>query len=135
MSNVLNELRSAQVSPTFLCVSCFSGSFATVKIGTQKSSGDKFAIKIINRANLEAEDEEALESEVKIMEKVSHPNIINLVEVFDSPKKFYMVMEVRKCVLYFWFHAHELVCCAYWADVSRWRAVRPNCREREVHGI
>ena len=50
-------------------------------------------------------------------------------------KKFYMVMEVRKCVLYFWFHAHELVCCAYWADVSRWRAVRPNCREREVHGI
>lgn len=71
-----------------------TGSFATVKIGTKKDSGEKYAIKIINRANLEAEDEEALESEVKIMEKVSHPNIINLVEVFDSPKKFYMVMEM-----------------------------------------
>jgi len=81
-----------------------TGSFATVKIGTRIADspesedrgkkGSKWAIKIINKKNLEKEDKDALESEVKIMETVSHPNIIRLNEVFDSPAHFYMVMEI-----------------------------------------
>jgi|ERR1712216_398424 len=71
-----------------------TGSFATVKLATRKIDQEKFAIKIINKKNLEKEDEDALESEVTILQNVNHPNIIDLEEVFDESKSFYMVMEV-----------------------------------------
>jgi len=85
-----------------------TGSFATVKLATKlKDSedlnddespkfkkGSKWAVKIIQKKNLEQEDKDALESEVKILEDVDHPNIIKLVQVFDTPTQFYMVLEL-----------------------------------------
>jgi calcium/calmodulin-dependent protein kinase I len=71
-----------------------TGSFATVKKATHKSEGGVWAIKCINKANLAADDEEALQTEVNIMNQVSHPNIITLKEVYDTPKTFYMVIEI-----------------------------------------
>eukprot|EP00937_MAST-01D_sp_MAST-1D-sp2_P007462 g7462.t1 len=73
-----------------------TGSFATVKQATHKAEDTKWAIKCIKKESLEAEDEEALQSEVSILQDVSHPNIVELKEVFDTPKTFYMVMEVMQ---------------------------------------
>ena len=70
------------------------GSFATVKLATCKADGSKWAIKMIKRASLAPEDEQALATEVEIMERISHPNIIHLKEVFECPNTVYMVMEV-----------------------------------------
>lgn len=70
------------------------GSFATVKLATCKADNSKWAVKIIKRSSLAPEDEQALATEVSIMERIRHPNIIILKEVFDCPASMYMVMEV-----------------------------------------
>ena len=70
------------------------GSFATVKLATSKRDGGKWAIKIIKNQSLGPDDEAALRSEVEVLRSVSHPNIVELQEVFDCSSNFYMVMEV-----------------------------------------
>mmetsp|Transcript_75494 Transcript_75494/g.152707 ORF Transcript_75494/g.152707 Transcript_75494/m.152707 type:complete len:472 (+) Transcript_75494:89-1504(+) len=70
-----------------------SGSFATVKAATRKADGTKWAVKIIAKQSLGPEDEEALKTEVAILQKVDHENIVALEQIFDCPKNFYMVME------------------------------------------
>lgn len=48
-----------------------SGSFATVKLATHRKEGTTWAVKIIEKDSLKAEDEEALKTEVAVLEKVS----------------------------------------------------------------
>jgi calcium/calmodulin-dependent protein kinase I len=70
------------------------GSFATVKKATCRSDETDWAVKIIDKTKLDKEDEEALKVEVEILQRVDHPNIVSLRQVYDCPKVFYMVMEL-----------------------------------------
>lgn len=58
-----------------------------------KADGGKWAIKCIKKANLEAEDSEALELEMNLMKTLEHPGIVKMKECFDTPKVLYMVLE------------------------------------------
>jgi serine/threonine protein kinase len=71
-----------------------SGSFAVVKKATCRKDNTEWAVKCIDKGKLDKEDEEALRVEVEILEKVDHPNIVKMRQVFDTPKVFYMVMEL-----------------------------------------
>ena len=71
-----------------------SGSFATVKKATCRKDGSEWAVKIIDKGKLQREDEEALKVEVAILEQVDHAHIVRLRHCFDTPKTFYMVMEL-----------------------------------------
>jgi len=68
-----------------------TGSFATVKLGTHKITKEKYAIKIIERENLQ--DDSAL-IEIEILQKLSHPNIVALIDTYQTPRKLYLVMEL-----------------------------------------
>ncbi|KAL4130230.1 hypothetical protein PRIC2_006236 [Phytophthora ramorum] len=70
-----------------------TGSFATVKSAISKADNSRWAVKCIDKASLTAEDEEALRVEVEVLQVVHHMNIVQLKEVFDCHKTFYMVME------------------------------------------
>ncbi|RLN05693.1 hypothetical protein BBJ28_00005440 [Nothophytophthora sp. Chile5] len=70
-----------------------TGSFATVKSAVSKADNSRWAVKCIDKASLTAEDEEALRVEVEVLQVVHHDNIVQLKEVFDCHKTFYMVME------------------------------------------
>lgn len=70
------------------------GSFATVKRATSLADGKEWAVKIIDKTKLDADDEAALKVEVEILQTVDHPNIVQLHQIFDCPKVFYMVMEL-----------------------------------------
>lgn len=70
------------------------GSFAVVRKGIKKTTGEEVAIKIIDKSNLETDDQIALQLEVEILSKIDHPNIVKLYEVYDEKSKFYMVMEL-----------------------------------------
>ncbi|GMI02472.1 hypothetical protein TrVE_jg11965 [Triparma verrucosa] len=70
------------------------GSFATVKLATNKKDGTKWAIKVIQKKNLGPEDDAALKSEVEVLQSVKHENIVFLNEIFDTKQNLYMVMEV-----------------------------------------
>ena len=65
-----------------------------VKMATCKADHTQWAIKVIKRASLLPEDELALATEIAIMERVKHPNIVALREVYDCPNNMYLVMEL-----------------------------------------
>jgi len=71
-----------------------TGSFATVKKAVHREDGSTWAVKCIDRSKLEPEDEEALKTEVQILFPLRHPHIVTMREVFDTPRYFYMVLEV-----------------------------------------
>ena len=68
-----------------------TGSFATVRLATSKADGKEYAVKIIKKKDLSVEDREGLQMEVEILQKVDHPNIVNLHQIFDTKDTFYMV--------------------------------------------
>ena len=71
-----------------------SGSYAKVKVGEEKGTSAKYAIKVIDRSKLTTEDADAHGMEVATMMRVHHPNIVALREVYDAPKEFVMVLEL-----------------------------------------
>lgn len=71
-----------------------SGSFGVVKVATHLETGEKWAIKIVNKEKAGSSAVVLLEREVAILKKVDHPNIIHLEEVFETPKRMYLLMEL-----------------------------------------
>jgi len=65
-----------------------------VKECTHKVTGQKYAIKIIDRQAMGDTNEVALQREIAIMQKVNHPNVIALRSVFEDKKHVYLVMEL-----------------------------------------
>jgi len=69
------------------------GAFSVVKVGVEKATGKRFAIKIIEKTNVGA-DLNRLQTEIKILKQVDHPNIIKLKELFETPTMLAIVTEL-----------------------------------------
>lgn len=69
------------------------GAFSEVFKAVEKGTGHEYAIKVINKAALKGK-EEALTSEIAVLQQVEHKNIVRLKEKFDSKNKLYLVMEL-----------------------------------------
>jgi len=69
------------------------GAFSVVKLGVRKASGKKYAIKCISKKLIDKKELQLLEREIDIMKKLQHPNIIQLMEVVDTPETLYLVLE------------------------------------------
>jgi Protein kinase domain len=73
------------------------GSFCKVKLATHEPTGQKVAIKILNRRKLKKQDmQDKVRTEIHILRLFSHPHIIRIHEVIDTPTDIYMVMEGRR---------------------------------------
>ncbi|XP_069824123.1 serine/threonine-protein kinase 33 [Dendropsophus ebraccatus] len=70
------------------------GSFGVVIEATHGESGKKWAIKKVNREKAGSSAVKLLEREVSILKTVNHNHIIHLEEVFETPKRVYLVMEL-----------------------------------------
>lgn len=68
------------------------GRFSTVHIASSKSSGRKYAIKIIDKMALSTQEREALHTEIAIMKLVHHPCVIRLKSVFENRRKIFILM-------------------------------------------
>lgn len=71
-----------------------SGNFAVVKLGVHKKTGEKVAIKVIEKSQCEDADNESIQTEVTVMKSIQHPNIVCLKEIYESKDKLYLVMEL-----------------------------------------
>jgi len=71
-----------------------TGGFSVVKEGIHKESGVGYAIKIIQKESAGADDIALLYSEIDIMIKFRHPNIISLHDVFEDDKTLYLILEL-----------------------------------------
>uniref|UniRef100_A0A8C5BJ64 non-specific serine/threonine protein kinase n=1 Tax=Gadus morhua TaxID=8049 RepID=A0A8C5BJ64_GADMO len=71
------------------------GNFAVVKECVERSTGQEYALKIIDKARCSGK-EHLIENEVAVLRRVRHPSIIQLMEVDDTPTHLYLVMELVK---------------------------------------
>ncbi|XP_070281466.1 serine/threonine-protein kinase 33 isoform X6 [Myotis yumanensis] len=70
------------------------GSFGVVIEAINKETGTKWAIKKVNKEKAGSSAVKLLEQEVNILKSVKHEHIIHLEQVFETPKKMYLVMEL-----------------------------------------
>ncbi len=82
------------------------GAFAKVKLGTHIHTGEKVAIKILNKEKLFEEalednlangiegcDIQKIRKEINILKRLRHKNVIQLYEIMESKTNLYIVME------------------------------------------
>ncbi|KAJ3076244.1 hypothetical protein HDU98_004857 [Podochytrium sp. JEL0797] len=73
------------------------GSYALVKEATKISTGEKFAVKVINKEfMLNIHKPHLIANEVEVLKKVSKgsPFIVSLYDSFDDEENFYLVMDL-----------------------------------------
>jgi len=71
-----------------------SGHFAKVRLGTNTTTGQVAAVKIIKKPK--GSKMAIIKSEVDILKSVQHPYIVQCFDAVDSPDKMYLVMEIMK---------------------------------------
>jgi len=69
------------------------GAFSIVYEATSKKNGHKKAVKVIEKKNV-GQDMSRLQTEMEILKKVNHPNIIALSEIFETADTLYIVTEL-----------------------------------------
>ncbi|XP_017051422.1 calcium/calmodulin-dependent protein kinase type 1 isoform X2 [Drosophila ficusphila] len=71
-----------------------TGAFSEVRLAESKDvPGDHFAVKIIDKKALKGK-EESLENEIRVLRRLTHPNIVQLLETYEDKSKVYLVMEL-----------------------------------------
>jgi calcium-dependent protein kinase len=68
------------------------GSFGSVKLAKHKINNQYVAIKIIEKSKLRGK-ESLLATEIYILQKLDHPNIIKFYEVYQDERFLYICME------------------------------------------
>jgi len=70
------------------------GTFGKVKMAEHLLTGQKVAIKIINKRKMEQMNmHEKIRREIQILQFLKHPHVIRLYELLDTPSDIFMVME------------------------------------------
>ena len=74
------------------------GTFGKVKIGIHIPTGEKVAIKILEKDKIQDnEDLERITREIKYLKILKHPNIIQIFQIIEDKKNYYLIMEFAKC--------------------------------------
>jgi serine/threonine protein kinase len=69
-----------------------SGTFSVVRECFNKDTKEQYAIKTIRKKTMK--ELFLLENEVQIMQQMSHPNIIKLVDVYETEEELCLIMEL-----------------------------------------
>ena len=70
------------------------GTFGKVKEGTHILTGQKVAIKILEKEKIaDVADVERVAREIHILKIIRHPYLIQLYEIIETPKQLFLVME------------------------------------------
>lgn len=70
------------------------GAYATVAFGLHKETSKKVAIKIYEKYKLlDPQRRKGVRGEIRLMERLRHPNIVEFHEALDTPKQIYLIMD------------------------------------------
>jgi tRNA A-37 threonylcarbamoyl transferase component Bud32 len=71
------------------------GTFGKVKFATDTETGKHYAIKMLDKAKIRANNMgEQIKKEISIMKLIKHPSVIQLIEVLASATTIYIVLEL-----------------------------------------
>jgi serine/threonine protein kinase len=63
-----------------------------VKVGIDRKTKEKVAVKLVNKSLVEKE--ETLANEISILGSMDHPNVVNMRAIFDTDDILFIVMEL-----------------------------------------
>ena len=69
------------------------GIFGSVKLGVEKKTKERVAIKIIKKKKAKSSDIELVRTEIDIMKLCHHPNVVHLLDHFENADYIFIVME------------------------------------------
>ena len=70
------------------------GTFGIVVLGTHQITGEKVAVKILDKDRiLQEADKTRIEREIKILKNMRHNNIVHLFDIKETPSSLYIIME------------------------------------------
>lgn len=70
------------------------GTFGKVRLGTHLITGEKVAIKILEKDKIKDEsDVQRVTREIHILKIVRHPNVIQLYEIIETSRQLFLIME------------------------------------------
>ena len=70
------------------------GTFSIVKLGIDRKTGEKVAIKILEKKKiLNNNDAERVEREIEILKNINHINLIKINKIKEDSNNYYMIME------------------------------------------
>ncbi|KAF0312937.1 SNF-related serine/threonine-protein kinase [Amphibalanus amphitrite] len=70
------------------------GHYAVVRLARHVFTGERVAVKVIDKTKLDPVSREHLFQEVRCMKLVQHPHIVRLYEVIDTQTKLYLILEL-----------------------------------------
>ena len=70
------------------------GTFGKVRAGTHIITGEKVAVKILEKEKIkDNNDVQRIIREIKILKSVRHPSVIQLYEIIETNNQLYLIME------------------------------------------
>ena len=70
------------------------GAYAVVRVATVKKDNSKVAIKVYDKSKLtDTNRQRSVRREIKLLQKMNHPNIVKIYEAFETDDNVYLVME------------------------------------------
>ena len=89
-----DKLKSKTIGNYIIGKTLGKGTFGKVKLAHQILTGEKVAIKILEKDRIiDVADVERVSREIHILKLIRHPNIIQLYEIIETPKQLFLVME------------------------------------------
>jgi len=69
------------------------GASGKVYIATHKTTGVKFACKVVKK-NSNMNDAQSMSTEIEIMKRIRHRNIVSMYELYETPKCLWIILEL-----------------------------------------
>lgn len=72
------------------------GAQAKVYLAQNKQNLNEFAVKVIDKSSITPKDLNLIYNEIEIMNSIDHPNIVKMIEIFETKENIFIVLEFMK---------------------------------------
>ena len=72
------------------------GGFAEVHCARERLSGAAVAVKIVQKAGLDARDVDAFRAECDHLRRLKHPNVLRFIKLIEDERRFFLVTEIAE---------------------------------------